>query len=76
MVELTTYVTKAFTYYARTERCFTDQGQTSDATLKSSTVLQGLRPHHFFQVFANVYFPLSFLFPESLNDLHINTVSR
>ena len=65
----------AFIHHAWTNYCFTDQGQTSDAPLKSSTVPQGLRPHHFVQVLAIVYLPLSFLFPESLKDLHINAVS-
>ena len=65
----------AFTYHAWTNYCFTYQGQTSDAPSKSSTVPQGLRPPHFVQIFANIYFPLSFLFLRSLNDLHINTVS-
>ena len=37
--------------------------------------MQGLRPHHFIQVFANVYSHLLFLFLELLNDLQINTVS-
>ena len=63
------------TSYARTDEYLTDQGQTSDAPIKSSTVTQGLRPHHFVQVFVNVYSLLSFLFLELLNDLHINTVS-
>ena len=35
-----------------------------------------MRPHHFVQVFANIYLSLLFLLLESLNDLHINTVSR
>jgi hypothetical protein len=34
-----------------------------------------MRPQHFVQVFANIYLSLLFLFLESLNDLHINTVS-
>ena len=34
-----------------------------------------MRPHHFVQVFANIYLSLLFLLLESLNDLHINTVS-
>ena len=33
----------ALTYYARSDYCLTDQGQTSDAPIKSSTVMQGLR---------------------------------
>jgi hypothetical protein len=61
--------------HAGTNYCFIYQGQTSDAPSKSTTVLQGLRPPHFVQIFANVYFPLSFLFLGLLNDLHINTVS-
>ena len=63
------------TYYARSGYYLTDQGQTSDAPLKSSTVTQGLKPHHFVQVFVIAYLLLSFLFLELLNDLHINTVS-
>jgi hypothetical protein len=65
----------AFTNHAWSDCCFTDQRQTSDGPLKSSTVTQGRRPHHFVQVFANVYSPLSFLFFELLHDLYINTVS-
>ena len=65
----------ALTYYARLDNCLTDQGQTSDAPINSSTVTQDLRPHHFVQEFVIVYLLLSFLFLESLNDLHINTVS-
>ena len=34
-----------------------------------------MKPHHFVQVFVNIYLSLLFLFLESLNDLHINTVS-
>ena len=63
------------TYHTRSDYCLTDHGQTSDAPLKSSTVTQNLRPHHFVPVFVNVYSLLSFLSLESLNDLHINTVS-
>jgi hypothetical protein len=55
--------------------CFTDQRQTSDAGLKSSTVTQGLKLHHFAKVFPDVYSTLSILFLELLNNLHINTVS-
>ena len=65
----------ALTYYARSDYCLTDQGQTSDAPINSSTVTQDLRPHHFVQVFVNVYSLLLFLFLELLNNLHINTVS-
>ena len=39
------------TYHTRSDKYLTDQGQTSDAPLNSSTVTQGLRPHHFVQVF-------------------------
>jgi len=63
------------TYHTRSDDYSTDQGQTSDAPCYSSTVTQSLRPHHFVQVFVIAYFLLSFLFSESLNDLHINTVS-
>ena len=65
----------ALTYQTRSDYCLTDQGQILDAPINSSTVTQGLRPHHFVQVFVNVYSLLLFLFLESLNDLHINTVS-
>jgi hypothetical protein len=65
----------AFIHHAWTNYWITGQGQTSDAPLKSSTIPQGLKPHHFVQVFANVFLSLSFPFPESLNDLHIYTVS-
>jgi hypothetical protein len=34
-----------------------------------------MRPPHFVQIFANIYFPLSFLFLGLLNDLHINAIS-
>ena len=63
------------TYHTRSEDYLTDQGQTSNAPLNSSTITQSLRPHHFVQVFVIAYLLLSFLFLESLNDLHINTVS-
>ena len=63
------------TYHTKSDYWLTNQGQTSDAPLKSSTITQGLRPHHFVQVFVNVYSLLLFLFLELLNDLHINTVS-
>ena len=63
------------TYHTRSDNCLTDQEQTSDAPFIFSTVTQSLRPHHFVQVFVIAYFLLSFLFLESLNDLHINTVS-
>ena len=63
------------TYHTRSDDCLTDQGQTSDAPFIFSTVTQSLRPHHFVQVFVIAYLLLSFLFLESLNDLHINTVS-
>ena len=65
----------ACAYHVWTDCCFADQGQTSDALFLFSTVPQDLRPHHFVHVFANVYAPLSFLFLESLNDLHIKTVN-
>ena len=63
------------TYHTRSDDYSTDQGQTSDAPFISSTVTQSLRPHHFVQVFVIGYLLLSFLFLESRNDLHINTVS-
>jgi hypothetical protein len=65
----------AFIHHAWRNYCFTYQGQTSDAPTKSSTVRQGLKPPHFVQIFDIVYFPLSFLFLGSLNDLHINAIS-
>ena len=63
------------TYHTRSDEYLTDQAQTSDAPVNSSTVTQSLRPHHFVQVFVIGYLLLSFLFLESLNDFHINTVS-
>ena len=63
------------TYHTRSDDCLTDQGQTPDGPFLFSTVTQSLRPHHFVQVFVIACLLLSFLFLESLNDLHINTVS-
>ena len=65
----------ALTYHTRSDDCLIDQGYTSDAPINSRPVTQGLRPHHFVQVFVNVDSLLFCLFLGSLNALHINTVS-
>jgi hypothetical protein len=65
----------AFIHHDWTNYCFTYQGQSSDAPSKSITIRLRLRLPHFVQIFDNVYFLLAFLFLESLNDLHINTIS-